>query len=94
MKQQNQILNKNLMSYRILRILYTNGLSKQLYQTKIARLINSGYPNIAKITPRLKNLKLINLTTNKKDTRMKFISITPKGIRLMDEVIKLERILK
>ena len=94
MKPQNQILNKKLITYRILNILYNNNLKNKLYQAKITRLIDSTLLSVVKAIKRLEQLKLIQLEINKKDVRMKHISITPKGIRLMDEVIKLERLLK
>lgn len=65
---------------RVLRVIYENSLSGDVYQKEIERYFNVRRSTVTQILQVLENLNYIERRSSSKDARSKVIKITEKGI--------------
>ena len=62
---------------------------RALTQKEISRLINTDEPSTARLMNRLEEKSFIKRASDEKDKRKKVISLTPQGIKLLNELAPL-----
>lgn len=99
-KEQKKFFKKHnvtMQQYNVLNILKSVQPEK-ISTSDIKKRLTDSNPDVSRMVDRLEALKLITKKTNKNDKRLIEVSITPKGLQLVDKlnknISKLDEVLK
>lgn len=91
-KIQFEIIKKGF-GYKVLTFLYNNRDKKDIYGSIIAKDSLIAETNISPTLKKLEKLGLIERTLNAKSKRVKYITLTPEGIKLAELLIQIDKLL-